>query len=78
MTGQDRIFATIPDDDRLLLDGATPERECVSVPPGRYELERVPNPYGPGRPWLVLKGSRIGMVERGWHLSIPLEIVIEA
>jgi hypothetical protein len=35
--------------------------------PGEYELERISNPYHlPKAPWLVFKGTKIGMTEAGW------------
>jgi hypothetical protein len=39
--------------------------------PGVYELERVLNPYGHKIPWLVIKGTRIGMAETGWNIRRP-------
>jgi hypothetical protein len=42
-------------------------REEVEVAPGNYELDRVPNPFGHKAPWLVLKGTLIGMAEGAWR-----------
>ncbi|KKR29822.1 MAG: hypothetical protein UT61_C0021G0013 [Candidatus Woesebacteria bacterium GW2011_GWA1_39_8] len=40
--------------------------EWPTIPPGRYELERVSNPYSTDSNWLVLKGTKTGMSEEGW------------
>jgi len=51
------------------------------VPPGRHEIERVPNPFGFEAPWLVLKGTLIGATEGFWRqwtdYSDDFQIVIE-
>jgi len=42
--------------------------KVVVVPEGRHELERIPNSYEPdGEPWLVKKGTKIGMLESDWR-----------
>lgn len=39
----------------------------VEVGPGIFELERVANPRGFDAPWLVLKGTLVGMTEGAWR-----------
>lgn len=42
---------------------------AVSLPPGRYEAERVENPYGyANAPWIVLKGTTIGRPVSSWRI----------
>lgn len=43
-------------------------RHATRVPtgPGTFELERVANPRGHEAPWLVLKGTLVGMTEGAW------------
>jgi hypothetical protein len=48
-----------------LIDGETHKR--VPVKPGRYELDRIFNPFGHIAPWLVLKGTKIGQAEGAWR-----------
>lgn len=49
-----------------LLDGSTADG-CVDIEAGRYEIERVPCPYGHPCDWLVIKGTKIGMAEGAWR-----------
>lgn len=38
------------------------------VPPGRYEVERITNPFGyTAEPWIVLKDTKIGGSESFWR-----------
>lgn len=37
------------------------------IPIGRHEVELVPNPYGLGGNWIVLKGTAIGASEASWR-----------
>ena len=39
------------------------QMEGATIPTGRYEMERIPNPFGCPNPWLVLKGTKIGQAE---------------
>lgn len=39
----------------------------IIVPEGRYPLERIDNPFGHLEPWLVIKGTEIGMAESFWR-----------
>ena len=63
MPGNRTIFATLsrrwqlPDADTNLL---------INIHPGRYQLEPIANPLGHRNPWLVLKGTKIGMPEGAW------------
>ncbi|MDO8594857.1 MAG: hypothetical protein Q7R93_05110 [bacterium] len=53
-----------------VLDGSEPRtapNRLTKIPPGRYEIERIPNPYGHEAPWLVLKGTKIGGTEGSWR-----------
>lgn len=66
-----------------MLDGSLPiGSPRVMVEPGQYTLERVANPHGFAAPWLVLRGTTIGMAEgawREWEDEIgDWQIVIEA
>lgn len=49
-----------------LLDGSTTDGRA-DVEAGRYELERIPCPYGHPCDWLVIKGTKIGMAEGAWR-----------
>ena len=53
------------------------ENKKILVSPGRYEIERVANPFGYAGDWLVLKGTKIGMVESWWRSRENGEITIE-
>jgi len=35
--------------------------------PGRYELEKIPNPYGHAQPWILVRGTKLGMAEKAWY-----------
>lgn len=35
----------------------------IEVAPGRYEVERVPNPWDEQGEWIIIKGTRIGARE---------------
>ncbi len=67
-----RIYADIYEAYEMLMhiDGLAPML-CTRVAPRNYELERIPNPYGHKVPWLVLKGTKIGMAETAWHSLRP-------
>jgi hypothetical protein len=65
-----RIFATLAADWTMIRIDRGRQTEQV-VPAGRYELERIPNPFGHKAPWLVRKeqnqwGNVIGMAETFW------------
>ncbi len=45
----------------------TREERKTTIPPGRHEIERIPNPLGLGGFWLVLKGTLIGAAENSWR-----------
>jgi hypothetical protein len=48
-------------------DGSkNPDASKVTVLPGEYDLERIPNPHGHPGNWLVLAGTKIGMSEGAW------------
>lgn len=49
-----------------VLDGAARGKK-VNIPPGRHEVERIPNPFGYPGTWLVLKGTIIGQGEKAWR-----------
>lgn len=63
------------------LDGSE-KGKVVQMPPGRYEVERIPNPFGHENvDWLVLAGTRLGATElfwRGWENpeDPDLEVII--
>lgn len=63
MVSNRNIFATLfrrwqmPDADT---------NKLINITPGRYELEPIENPLGHRDPWLVLKGTKIGMPEGAW------------
>ena len=46
-----------------------PERRApITIEPGRYELEEIPNPLEQkGRPWWVIKGTCNGAVASYWE-----------
>ena len=45
-----------------------PKGTKTTIPPGRHEVERIPNPLGyPDAPWLVLVGTKIGATEGSWR-----------
>ena len=52
------MFATLGREWELL-DGKT--KHFAKVAPGRYELEKIPNPFGHEASWLVLKGAMGGI-----------------
>lgn len=43
------------------------KNKTAIIPPGRHEIQRIPNPYGYPSPWLVLKGTLIGAAEDFWR-----------
>lgn len=43
------------------------DHATATIPPGRHEVERIPNPYGHASPWIVLKGTTIGACEGFWR-----------
>lgn len=50
-----------------LIDGSSLEPRIHVVDAGRYEVERIPNPFGfTNHPWIVLKGTSIGGPEAFW------------
>lgn len=54
-----------------LLDGDNPpgqRQKGIDIPPGEYEVELIRNPFYPrvDRPWLVLKGTKIGQTAGAW------------
>lgn len=59
-----KIYATLQ--RRWQFRNADTER-LMNITPGRYELESMENPFGNRSPWLVLKGTKIGMPEGAWH-----------
>ncbi len=60
------IYA-ITKEKRMLINSELGENAANHIlPAGRHELERVPDPFGHSRNWLVLKGTRIGMPEGSW------------
>jgi hypothetical protein len=60
MTSNKKIIATLH--RAWQLPDANSKR-IVNITPGRYELEPIENPKGKRNPWLVLKGTKIGMPE---------------
>jgi len=61
------IFATTKREWEMLNADALPAQH-ITVAPGRYELERIPNPTGTSDcNWLVLKGTKTGMAEGAWQ-----------
>ncbi len=46
-------------------DDGKPKRTLLD--PGRYQLERIANPFGFDAPWFVLKGTQRGMAEGSWR-----------
>ncbi len=52
-----------------VLDASKPEHHTPrpTIPIGRHEIERIANPYGHDVPWLVLKGTQLGMTENSWR-----------
>lgn len=52
--------------DWLVPDTSQQEKKAT-IPAGRHEIERIPNPLGYERPWLVLKGTCIGQAEAMWR-----------
>lgn len=55
-------------------DATSDDTVTAIIPAGSHEVERIPNPCGGGRgrghrnsPWLVLKGTKIGMAEGAWR-----------
>jgi len=47
------------------------ESPRTKIPAGRHEVERIPNPFGHGGAWLVLKGTLIGASEGSWRQWRP-------
>lgn len=45
--------------------------EKATIPIGKHEMERIPNPLGYPNPWLVLKGTKIGQAETTWRKRRP-------
>lgn len=40
---------------------------AVKIGPGRFEIERIPNPFGhKDADWLVLKGTKTGATKNYW------------
>ena len=39
----------------------------VLLASGRYEVVRIPNPYGHKDPWLLVKGTTMGAAEGWWR-----------
>ena len=60
------IFSTTSR-ELIFIDGLKPDYVPVVLPPGRHHLERIPNPYGGQRNWLVLAGTKIGSLEVFWR-----------
>lgn len=61
---ESRVFADIHNQWEMIDAGSM---NLVGVRPGSYELERIANPCGHKVPWLVLKGTEIGMSETFWQ-----------
>jgi len=61
------MFVTTKKPWNLIDAGQLPSKRNITLPPGRYEVEKVPNPLGHTGPWLVLKGTKIGMAEKAWR-----------
>jgi hypothetical protein len=50
------------------VDGSKPiEENQTTISAGRYEIERIPQPYGYACSWLVIKGTLIGAAEKSWR-----------
>lgn len=49
------------------LDASRTTLRAATIPTGRHEIERVPNPLGFTAPWLVLKGTLVGGSEGSWR-----------
>ena len=61
------MFVTIKKSLSLVDSSKLPSKRNVMLTPGRHEVERVTNPLGHTGPWLVLKGTKIGMAEKAWR-----------
>jgi hypothetical protein len=48
-----------------LIEAGTGQR--VLIPPGRYELVRINNPFGHEAKWLVIKGTKAGQTDCAWR-----------
>ncbi len=48
------------------LDGSEKDKKAT-IPAGRHEVERIPNPHGHDGFWLALKGTQIGASEGSWR-----------
>lgn len=64
------IIATILT-ERYLRNIAQEQPTLVKIAPGRYELERIPDPFNSGQVMLVLRGTMTGMTERAWRRWLP-------
>ncbi len=50
------------------IDASTGVPRTHTLLPGKYEVERIPNPFGyTTQPWIVLKGTKIGGSESFWR-----------
>jgi len=51
-----------------LTDLNNDQAAATKIGPGRFEVERIPNPFGhQNADWLVLKGTKIGCAETYWR-----------
>lgn len=61
------IFATTYR-EHFVIDASLGKNGKGTVPLGRVELERIPNPLvASGAPWLVVKGTQVGYPEYWWR-----------
>lgn len=74
-------FFLIP--DKNVTDGVHRRYIPTNVWPGRYEVERINNPYGyDNSPWLIIKNTKVGLSEKALRLWAgsrwgDLEVVVE-
>ncbi|KKQ79952.1 MAG: hypothetical protein UT02_C0019G0002 [Parcubacteria group bacterium GW2011_GWC2_38_7] len=59
------IYALVKNEN-LVLNSSRMANEPMTITPGYYELEVVPNPHGTKENWYVLKGTTYGMVASHW------------
>ena len=62
------LFIELEGDEEFARDWSDPTSpKLVTISAGHYEVERVPSHFGEERPWLLLKGTKIGMFENMWR-----------
>lgn len=63
-----RIFAYTRTGWELIDVSSAPARFSAHLPPGRHELTRIADPFGSNAAWLVVRGTKIGQLERNWRM----------